>query len=137
MGFQDDWVMRQIEMMARFVANVVFGKKEGEVQYEIVGNVNDSNSLTHEDMLYLELMKRIKEGDIGTAEDMLFENMVYSDKYIELATDFYQKLNSLTDEQLEAGNFSRDEVYEGYLEIMTLLGVPVDVFGKADRFEYE
>ena len=32
MGFQDDWVMRQIEMMARFVANVVFGKKEGEVQ---------------------------------------------------------------------------------------------------------
>ena len=137
MGFQDDWVMRQIEMMARFVANVVFGKKEGEVQYEIVGNVNDSNSLTHEDMLYLELMKRIKEGDIGTAEDMLFENMVYSDKYIELATDFYQKLNSLTDEQLEAGNFSRDEVYEGYLEIMTLLGVPVDVFGQADRFEYE
>ena len=137
MGFQDDWVMRQIEMMARFVANVVFGKKEGEVQYEIVGNVNDSNSLTHEDMLYLELMKRIKEGDIGTAEDMLFENMLYSDKYIELATDFYQKLNSLTDEQLEAGNFSRDEVYEGYLEIMTLLGVPVDVFGQADRFEYE
>ena len=129
--------MGQIEMMARFVANVVFGKKEGEVQYEIVGNVNDSNSLTHEDMLYLELMKRIKEGDIGTAEDMLFENMVYSDKYIELATDFYQKLNSLTDEQLEAGNFSRDEVYEGYLEIMTLLGVPVDVFGQADRFEYE
>ena len=137
MGFQDDWVMRQIEMMARFVANVVFGKKEGEVQYEIVGNVNDSNSLTHEDMLYLELMKRIKEGDIGTAEDVLFENMGYSDKYIELATDFYQKLNSLTDEQLEAGNFSRDEVYEGYLEIMTLLGVPVDVFGQADRFEYE
>ena len=137
MGFQDDWVMRQIEMMARFVANVVFGKKEGEVQSEIVGDISDSNTLTHEDMVHLELMKMIREGDIGTAEDVLFENMIYSDKYIELATDFYQKLNSLTDEQLEAGNFSRDEVYNGYIEIMSLLGVPVDVFGQADRFEYE
>ena len=137
MGFQDDWVMRQIEMMARFVANVVFGKKEGEVQYEIVGDISDSNTLTHEDMVHLELMKMIREGDIGTAKDVLFENMIYSDKYIELATDFYQKLNSLTDEQLEAGNFSRDEVYNGYIEIMSLLGVPVDVFGQADRFEYE
>ncbi len=78
MGFQDDWVMRQIEMMARFVANVVFGKKEGEVQYEIVGDISDSNTLTHEDMVHLELMKMIREGDIGTAEDVLFENMIYS-----------------------------------------------------------
>ena len=74
MGFQDDWVMRQIEMMARFVANVVFGKKEGEVQYEIVGDINDSNTLTHEDMLYIKLMNLIKEGDICTAEDMLYES---------------------------------------------------------------
>ena len=137
MGFQDDWVMRQIEMMARFVANVVFGKKEGEVQYEIIGDINDSSTLTPTDLLHLELMKLIKEGDIGTAEDMLYENIEYSDKYIELATDFYQKLNSLSDQQLQQGNFSRDEVYEGYLEMMSLLGVPVDVFGQADRYEYE
>ena len=137
MGFQDDWIMRQIEMMAKFVGNVIFGKKESEVQYEITGDINDTSTLTSTDMLHLELMKLIKESDIGTAEDMLYENMEYSDKYIELATDFYQKLNSLTDEQLQQGNFSRDEVYEGYLEMMSLLGVPVDVFGQADRYEYE
>lgn len=137
MGFQDDWIMRQIEMMAKFVGNVIFGKKEGEVQYEIIGNINDTSTLTPTDMLHLELMKRIKEGDFCTAEDMLYENMEYSDKYIELATDFYQRLNSLTDEQLAQGNFSRDEIYEGYLEMMSLLGVPVDVFGQADRYEYE
>ncbi len=137
MGFQDDWVMRQIEMMARFVANVVFGKKETDVQYEIVGNLNDTATLTPTDILHLKLMKMIKEGSYGEAEDLLFDNMVYSDKYIELASDFYQKLNALSNEQLEAGNFSRDEVYQGYLEIMSLLGVPVDVFGQADRFEYQ
>lgn len=137
MGFQDDWIMRQIEMMAKFVGNVIFGKKEGEVQYEIIGDINDSSTLTPTDLLHLELMKLIKGGDIGTAEDMLYENIEYSDKYIELATDFYQKLNSLSDQQLQQGNFSRDEVYEGYLEMMSLLGVPVDVFGQADRYEYE
>lgn len=137
MGFQDDWIMRQIEMMARFVANVVFGKKEGEVQYEIMGNIGDTSTLTPTDILHLDLMKLIKRGEICTAEDMLYDNMIYSDKYIELATDFYQRLNSLTDEQLAQGNFSRDEIYEGYLEIMSLLGVPIDVFGQADRYEYE
>ena len=137
MGFQDDWVMRQIEMMARFVANVVFGKKESDVQYEIVGNIEDSTTLTSTDILHLQLMKLIQEGSYCEAEDLLFDNMIYSDKYIELASDFYQRLNDLSDEQLQAGNFSRDEIYEGYVEIMSLLGVPVDVFGQADRFEYQ
>ena len=67
---------------------------------------------------------------------LLFDNIVYSDKYIELASDFYQRLNLLSDEQLEAGGFSREEIYDGYIEIMALLGVPIDVFGQADRSEY-
>lgn len=136
MGFQDDWMMRQIEMMAKFVANVVFGKKESEVQYKIIGEINDTDTLTPTDMLHLELMKMIKEGRYGEAEDVLFDNIVYTDKYIELSTDFYQRLNSLSNEQLEAGGFSRDEVYDGYIEIMSLLGVPIDVFSGADRSDY-
>ncbi len=136
MGFQDDWMMRQIEMMTKFVANVVFGKKESRVEYQIVGNTEDSGTLTPIDLLHLELMTMIKEGRYGEAEDMLFENMQYSDKYIELSSDFYQRLNTLDDKQLEAGGFSRDEIYDGYIEIMSLLGVPIDVFGQADRSEY-
>ncbi len=137
MGFQDDWMMRQIEMMAKFVANVVFGKKDSQVEYEIVGDINDTNTLTPTDILHLELMKMIREGLYGEAEDMLFENMQYNDKYIELSTDFYKRLNDLSNEQLEAGGFSRDEVYDGYIEIMSLLGVPIDVFGQADRSDYQ
>lgn len=136
MGFQDDWMLRQIEMMTRFVANVVFGKKESEVHYEIIGNMYDSDTLTTTDLLHLKLMEMIREGEYGKAEDLLFENLVYSDKYIELASDFYQRLNQLSDDQLDAGDFSREEIYDGYIEIMALLGVPIDVFGQADRSEY-
>lgn len=137
MGFQDDWMMRQIEMMTRFIANVVFGKNEAEVQYEIIGNIDDSNSLEPTDIIHLKLCSLIREGDICTAEDIIFDNMEYSEKYIELAADFYQRLNRLSDAELEAGGFSRDEVYDGYIEIMGLLGVPVDVFGQADRADYQ
>ena len=137
MGFQDDWMMRQIEMMTRFIANVVFKKNEEDINYEIIGNINDTDSLTSTDKTYLELCALVNDGEIGQAEDLLFDNMEYSDKYIELASDFYRRLNRMSDDDLEAGGFSRDEVYDGYVEIMSLLGVPVDVFGQADRSEYE
>ncbi len=137
MGFQDDWMMRQIEMMTRFIANVVFGKNEEEIKYEIIGNIEDTDSLASTDKIYLELCSLVNEGKIGQAEDILFDNMEYSDKYIELSSDFYRRLNRLSDDELEAGGFSRDEVYDGYVEIMSLLGVPVDIFGQADRSEYE
>lgn len=137
MGFQDDWMMRQIEMMAKFVANVVFRKNASEVNYSLVGNISDTDTLTHTDTIYLKLMMLIKEGNYGEAEDLLFENIEYSDKYIELATDFYKRLNGMSNEELEKGGFSRDEVYDGYIEIMSLLGVPIDVFGQADRSDYQ
>lgn len=137
MGFQDDWMMRQIEMMTRFIANVVFKKNEEDINYEIIGNIEDTDSLTSTDKTYLQLCALVNDGEIGQAEDLLFDNMEYSDKYIELASDFYRRLNRMSDEELEAGGFSRDEVYDGYVEIMSLLGVPVDVFGQADRSEYE
>ncbi len=137
MGFQDDWMMRQIEMMAKFVANVVFKKDTSDVEYALVGSIGDTDTLTHTDTIYLELMMLVKEGKYGEAEDLLFDNIEYSDKYIELAADFYKRLNSLSNEQLENGGFSRDEVYDGYIEIMSLLGVPIDVFGASDRSDYQ
>ena len=55
---------------------------------------------------------------------------------VQLASDFYSRLNSLSDAELETADFSREEIYDGYIEIMSLLGVPIDVFGQGDRSEY-
>ena len=136
MGFQDDWMMRQIEMMTRFVANVIFKRNDTDVHYEIIGNVDDSKTLTRTDLLFLKLQQMILEGRLCEAENELYDNMEYSDKYIELSTDFYKRLNDMSDQQLIEGGFSRDEVYDGYIEIMSLLGVPIDVFGQGDRADY-
>ncbi len=122
MGFQDDWIMRQIDIVARFVSKLVFNKDD--VSY----SAESSEMLSETDSIHLVITRLIKEGRIGEAEDILFDNMFFSDKYIELATDFYKRLNSMSDKELEAADFSREEVYEGYIDILTKLGVPVEQF---------
>lgn len=122
MGFQDDWVMRQVDMIARFVSQLIFKKQE--VTYQIT----DINNLTETDETYLELNELIEQKKLCEAEDKLFDNVQFSDRYVELALDFYQKLNEMSDQQLEEADFGRDEVYDGFIEIMTLLGIPVEQF---------
>ena len=122
MGFQDDWVMRQIDIVARFVSSLVF--KKDLVKYE----PGVSDILPHTDEVYYMIMRLLKEGDICGPEDVLFENIEFSDRYVELATDFYQRLNAMTDKELESADFSRDEVYDGFVDILTKLGIPVEQF---------
>ena len=123
MGFQDDWIMRQIEVITRFVAQVVFNKNK--ITYE---TDTTSEMLSETDRIHLELDRLIREKKLCEAEDMLFENIEFSDRYVELAADFYTKLNMLSDDELAAGDFSRDEVYDGYIDILTQLGIPVEQF---------
>lgn len=124
MAFQDDWILRQVEMIARFVAHLIFHKEE--VSYVLPS----SGVLTETDELYLTLQRLLREGAVCEAEDLLFENMVPTDRYIELATDFYVHLNEMSDQELEQADFSREEVYDGYIEILTRMGVPVEQFAR-------
>ncbi len=123
MGFQDDWIMRQIDVITRFVAQVVFNKNK--IQYE---TDTTSEMLPETDRIHLELDRLIRERRLCEAEDMLFDNLTFTDRYVELAVDFYTKLNMLSDDELAAADFSRDEVYDGYIDILTQLGIPVEQF---------
>lgn len=133
MGMQDDFVLRQIEMITRFVANIIFNKREGDIEYTLEGNIDNTNTLTDLDLLYLELCRMIRERKIGEAEDKLFENLEFSDNFTKLACDFYTRLNQLSDAELEEADFSRTEVYDGYVDIMGLLGIPVEQFNRRER----
>ena len=101
---------------------MIFHKRA--VRYEL----SSSEMLSETDELHLKLDGLIREGKLCEAEDLLFDNLMFTDRYIELAVDFYTRLNQLTDQELENGGFTRDEVYDGYVEILMLLGVPIDEF---------
>ena len=120
MYFEQDWVMRQIEMAVRFIAKTIL-KKDG-VSYEI----QDEEKLTDADLLYLRLKKLVAGRRICEAEDLLFDSFKKdSPEYLTLALDFYRSVNALSDEELKAADFSRQEIREGLSEIAGRVGLPV------------
>lgn len=114
MFFENDWIMRQINMLVQFIARIVF--KKDTVSYEI----EDEAHLTDTDELYKMLKKLLNEGKICEAEDLLFKNRDDdSEKFLTLALDFYQTLSKMSDVELEQRNFSRQEIYDGLKEIVS------------------
>ncbi len=67
----------------------------------------------------------LEQGKINEAENLLFENLDTDNKrYMELALDFYERLNNFEDDFLEENNFSREEIEEGLKEIFKKFKVP-------------
>jgi hypothetical protein len=117
--YEQDWFMRQVQMMVQLVARIVW--KKDTVAYEI----GDSANLTQTDYLYKDLRALIDKREICAAENLLFENIDEQNQdFLLLATDFYQRLNELDDDELEAANFSRDEIKTGLSDIMAKFGIP-------------
>ena len=73
MGCQDDWMLRQIEMITRHVAMMIFHKRA--VRYEL----SSSEMLSETDELHLKLDGLIREGKLCEAEDLLFDNLMFTD----------------------------------------------------------
>ena len=60
--FQQDWILRQIEMIGVILARLLFGKDKPD--YEIV----EKEKLSDSDQLYIELIRMLDEGKINDAQ---------------------------------------------------------------------
>ena len=124
MYFQKDWLMRQIEMLLRFVISLLFKKEY--TAYEIT----DEDFPATGDPLYGRIMQLLAEGNICAAEDLLFENFDADNRdFLKLAVYFYATINKLSDEDLKARNFSRDEIKDSLHEIMRRCGIRIPDIG--------
>lgn len=118
MYLSQDWLTRQIQLLAVGIAQLVFGK--GSIEYEITDLQNQNQT----DLLHARLMELIAQGKLCGAEDLLFEQLDTGDKaHLTLAVDFYQHLNQLTDGELDAGRFSRPEIDSGLRDVMARFGL--------------
>ena len=119
MGYNQDWLLNQIEAIGRFVAKLVF--KKDTIVYEI----NDHDNYSQTDLLYKEIQLLIKQDEICKSENLLFENLDENNiDYLKLALDFYQTISTLNDEKLEKCNFSREEIAEGLHDILEIYKIP-------------
>lgn len=119
--YQQDYIMRLIKEIINFLAKIFLHiEDKDEVYYDLL--YENENSQT--DYLHKELLKLIELGKINEAENLLFEKLDMSNKkHIELALDFYNRLNNLDDDFLEENNFSREEIVDGLKDIAKEFGL--------------
>lgn len=119
--FQNDYIMRQVEMLCRFLAKLIFNKET--TVYEVV--IDEEGNITEAGLLYLDLKTMIKAGKINEAENFLFDRIeaTFDKEYLEIAIDFYSQLNNLSDKFLEKNDFSREEVTQGLSRVKQLYGI--------------
>lgn len=115
---QDDYILRQVEGLTRFLAKVLLGKDT--ISYHIIDDASHSDT----DLLFYRLRELESSGGINEAEELLFDELESgNERYLEVALDFYSRLNELSDEELEARNFSREEILDGIKEAGKMFGI--------------
>ena len=120
---QQDWLMRQIEMMAAAVARLLLGK--GGKEWDLEEELGQERSAR----LKEKLTRFLEEGQMGKAEDLLFFELDGADKSIlAVAINFYRQANALSDEELDAQGFTRWELWEGLGEAAERYGLSIPGF---------
>ena len=117
MLMQQDWLMRQIELVISAVLQLLSGEKRGSA---------DGAGQEESAGLSQELTGLLREGKLGKAEDLLFLKLEKEGRgALTQAVEFYRQANALSDRELEAQGFTRSELLEGLRDAAGLCGLPL------------
>ena len=122
MGFNQDWMERQIENLGKTLVGFILGKKglEGlSEKYE----ESFSQGTIDEDILERQLKKLVEDGEICKAEDLLFVSLEENPtpQKIVVGLNFYATLDKLDKNFLKEHNFTEEEISDGIKEIKKLI----------------
>lgn len=134
MGVVDekDYIMRMIKEMVQVLFSLVFGKKyvsvelEDENKYEVSGNT----------LKYF--FDMIDQGDINEAENLLLEDLDYTNKEeVMAAAFFYQHLSQTDDDFLRRNDYTKEEVLFGFKQLLEKSGYKdlIRLIGRVDEEE--
>ena len=134
MGVVDekDYIMRMIKEMVQVLFSLVFGKKyisvelEDENKFEVSGNT----------LKYF--FDMIDQGDINEAENLLLEDLDYTNKEeVMAAAFFYQHLSQKDDDFLRRNDYTKEEVLFGFKQLLEKSGYKdlIHLIGRVDEEE--
>ena len=109
---RDDFDLRLTNELIETYLKIAYGIKPGCW-------LDAEKGLLQENTLYPKLKQMINDGNINDAEDILYEyaNPINPDIF---GLFFYYDLNRMADAELEAADFTRDEVKEGVQELLKI-----------------
>lgn len=112
--FDDDYILRQINMLSRFLGKVFFDK-----DLEFVSLLDEEDGNVGDDLFAYRLRKLLSEKKINEGENLLFETIEEnpSEQNLKTALAFYEDLKKMSDKELEACDFSHQEILEGLREL--------------------
>jgi len=116
--FESDYIMRQIEGIAKMLGQLVFHKKLDTVEiFDEQGNV------TSEGLLWHKLKHMIILGQINEAENLLFAEIEETNSVhlLPVAVAFYRELAELSEKRLAECNYSAEEIVSGLQSVEHLL----------------
>lgn len=116
--FENDWIMRQIEGMTDMMGRVFLHKEKIEFNIE--------NELTDEDVkkYYSQIKKLIQNKQYKQAMIYLQEHFGKGNmQYLSVALSFFDQLNALSEEELKAGDYSRNALYSDLEFISAQYGI--------------
>lgn len=113
MQIKQDYIMKQIQQLIEVLFGDLLRKKEKTTEYS---TVLESEKLT-------KLLDLVENYEINQAENILFETI---DKNrledLEVALQFYQKINEKDDTFLAKANYTREEIRQGIQDIAKIYG---------------
>ena len=118
MVYEQDYILRQIEILMQGIRRVFFGKREkGAAAFAVSGALPGA-------LWYTRVLESLEAGDINGAENLLFALMDPAEPQGLLAAlDFYNRLRRIPEERLLESGFSLAEVEQGLLDAAALYGL--------------
>ena len=127
--YHQDWLMRQIETITRYVFSILLGREDeltSDIQIETQQQTNGATNT-----LSFRLSGLVQQGRLGEAEDLLYSSVEDGDpEALTAGLRFYNELNLLSDETLQRCDFPRDEILSGLRELCAAYGYDLSVIGE-------
>ena len=113
---EQDYITRMINGNIRTILKLVF---------HMEGNQEDNIVLENEDVAqkYIRLTDLINVGKVNEAENILLEELDYSDiKGFEMGLKFYSYLNDIDQDFLEECDYTKKEIVQGIKDMSKMYG---------------
>lgn len=121
----EDYIIRMIKDFGNMMSRLLLGRiTGGPPVMETVQTVQTTDLPPFPRRLF-ELIDR---GEINEAENLLFEELDFSNpKNCEVVLQFYGKLHTLSPQKLEACGYSHEEILEGMKDCAEKFGINQDL----------
>ena len=127
--YHQDWLMRQIETITRYVFSILLGKEDelsSDIQIEVQQQTDGATNT-----LSFRLGRLVQEERLCEAEDLLYSAVEDRDpEALTAGLRFYNDLNLFSDETLHRCDFPRDEILSGLRELCASYGYDLSVIGE-------